>query len=142
MTQSAYSTLIDDVATIHSWSEQSRGVPFPEIDTINAIIGDGSNVIATGVVGALRVDFNCIIVGSFLHEFDGTTGSIVLDYETATYAVGVAPVFTSIVGSAPPTISSAQYGEDTTLTGWTTELTRGTVIRVSVTSATSLKRIL
>ena len=139
---SALDQLVDDFATIRSWAETSRGLETPEIDTINAIIGDGTNVITAGVKAALRVDFNCNIVGSYLHEFDGVTGSIQLVYATTTYVVGSAPTYTTITGSAPPMISSARYAEDITLTGWTTQLTRGTVLRLSVVSATALTRIL
>jgi hypothetical protein len=117
--------------------------PGAEVDTINVVIGDGLVVLTTGIKAALRVDFNAVITGSFVHEFDGTTGSVVLDIaKSPAYVVGVAPTFTSIVASAPPTITSARYAEDTTLTGWTTDIARGDVLRFSVTSITSFTRLL
>jgi len=111
-----------------------------EIDTINVIIGDGVNVLTAGVAAAIRVDFRAIISGSFVQEFDGTSGSVVLSIEKS--APGPAPTFTSIVASAPPTISSGRYGADEELAGWTTDIDRGDLLRWSVSSATSIKRVL
>ena len=45
---------------------------------------------------------------------------------------------TSIVASAPPTLSSAQQSQDTTLTGWTTSISAGDILEVSVTSGTTV----
>ena len=139
---SAVTTLIDDLSIIRQWSNSSPAVASPEIDTINVIIGDGSTVLTTGVKVALRVDFNAIITGAFVHEFDGTTGSVVVGIGSAAYVAGFTPTFTSIVASAPPTISSARYSEDTTLTGWTTTINRGDVLRFSITTVSSFTRLL
>lgn len=108
--------------------------------SINMIIGNGVDVIATGVAGALRVDFDCIITGSFLQEVDAVTGSIVLAIHTS--PGGASPSWTLINASAPPTISSARFSEDEVLTGWTTTIAAGTYIRWSVTSVSSFTRIL
>ena len=135
------SSLLDDLTAIRRWSQNLPPIDIAEVDTINVIIGDGVNVIGTGIAAALRVDFNANITGSFLHEFDGTTGSIVLDIKKALYT-GSSPSFSSIVASAPPTISSGRYAADTTLTGWTTAINRGEVLQFSVTSASTVKRIL
>jgi len=114
--------------------------PGAEVDTINVLIGDGVAVLVAGVAAAIRVDFRARITGSFVQEFDGTSGSVVLGIAKA--APGASPSFTSIVGSAPPTISSGRYAADETLTGWTTDINRGDLLRFSVTSATSIKRLL
>lgn len=114
--------------------------PDAEVDTINLIIGDGTNVLSTGVTGALRLDFRARITGAFLQEFDGTTGSVVIAIAKA--PAGTAPTFVSIVASAPPTITTARYAEDSTLTDWTTFIDRGDILRFSVTSVTSIKRLL
>jgi hypothetical protein len=135
-------TLIDDLTLIRQWSQGGRQVPYPEIDTINVVIGDGVNVLVAGVTAALRVDFNALITGSYIHEFDGVTGSVVLGIAKAAYVIGSAPTFTSIVASAPPTVTSARYGVDETLTGWTRQINRGDVLRFSVTSAATITRIL
>jgi len=138
----APASLIDDLLAIKQWSQRPAGQDTAEVDTINILIGDGVNVLTTGVTGALRVDFRARITGSFIHEFDGLTGSIVLAIDKAAYVIGSAPSFTSIVGSAPPTMTSARYAADTTLTGWTTQINRGDVLRVSITSQANLMRVL
>lgn len=132
--------LADEMTRIRRWSLRARPVEQAEVDTINVLIGDGTNVLATGVAAALRVDFRARITGSFLQEFDGTTGSVVIAIAKA--QAGTSPSFTSIVASASPTISSARYAADTTLTGWTLEIDRGDVLRFSVTSVTSITRLL
>jgi hypothetical protein len=49
--------------------------------------------------------------------------------------------FTSIVASSPPTLSGAQYQSDSTLTGWTTSVATGDVLKLSVTSASTVTRV-
>jgi hypothetical protein len=67
---------------------------------------------------------------------------VVLAIDKAAYAVGSAPTFTSIVASAPPTVSSARYAIDETLTGWTQQINRRDVLRFSITSVSSFTRLL
>lgn len=105
-----------------------------------ATFGGGAAVIATGIAAAWSFDFQARITGWYLQEFAGASGSIVLDLQKA--ARGTAPPFVSIVATAPPTIASGQYAEDATLTGWTTVIERGDLVRVSVTSVTSFTRVL
>lgn len=134
------STLVDDLIAIRRWSQRPGGTDAAEVDSINVIIGDGVNVLVAGVAAALKVDFRARITGSFLQEFDGTSGSVVLGI--AKSQPGPSPSFTSIVASAPPTITSGRYAADVTLTGWTTDIDRGDLLCFSVTSATAIKRVL
>jgi len=69
-----------------------------------------------------------------------TTGSAVVDVATDTYA-GF-PTFTSIVASAPPTISGAAKAQSSTLTGWTLAVTAGDVLRFTLSSVSGLRRLL
>lgn len=143
MTQSAMvAQLTDDLATIRSWSQAAPGVQLAEIDTINVVLGDGANLLVAGIGAALRVDFNAYITGGYLHEFDGTSGSVTVGIEKATYTYGIAPGFASIVGSSPLSIVADRYGENVLLEGWTREIERGDVLRFSVASAISIKRVL
>lgn len=115
-------------------------IPPPvEVDTINLIIGDGTNVLSTGIQGALRVDFKARITGVFLQEIDAVTGSVELDILKA--QGGTSPSFTSIVASAPPEITTSRFSADSTLTGWTTEIARGDYLRFDVTSVTAFTRL-
>jgi hypothetical protein len=142
MQQDTSARLIDDILTIASWSRSVVGAQLAEIDTINVVIGDGSNVLVAGIAAAIHVDFNAWITGSYVHEFDGVTGSVVLGIDKAAYTAGSAPTFSSIVASAPPTISSARYAIDETLTGWTQQINRKDVLRFSITSVSAFTRLL
>jgi hypothetical protein len=67
------------------------------------------------------------------------SGSAVLDLRTATYATF--PALASICASAKPTLTSAQKATSSALTGWTTALPRGTVLRPVLESATTVTRL-
>ena len=66
-------------------------------------------------------------------------GSAVLDLRATDYATF--PTATSICGSAKPTLASAQKATSSTLTGWTTALPRGTVLRPVLESASAVTRL-
>lgn len=59
-----------------------------------------------------------------------SSGDAVVTVELAT----TFPTFTSITGATPPTLASQQRVTDTTLTGWTTELPEGSVLRLTLSS--------
>ena len=69
------------------------------------------------------------------------TGSIVIDLWKDTYANFPPTVADSITGSAKPTLSSAVKNQSSTLTGWTTGVSSGDIIRFNVDSASTLTRI-
>jgi hypothetical protein len=142
MTRPAPSKLVDDLVKIRQWSQRAQGQAIAEVDTINVLIGDGTNVLTTGVKAAVRADFKGRITGGFVHEFDGTTGSVSISIDKALYEVGFAPTFASISASSPLTIAAARYGENVALAGWTTEFDRGELLRFNVTSATAFMRLL
>jgi hypothetical protein len=114
--------------------------PGAEVDSALMIIGNGTDVIGTGTIACWSFDFRTRITGWYIQEFDGTSGSIVLGLAKAPR--GASPAFSSIVASAPPTISSGRYAEDATLVGWTDTIERSDLVRVSVTSASTIKRVL
>lgn len=95
-------------------------------------------VIPTGIQGDIHVPFACTITGIFI--FTDATGSIVIDLWKDTYANFPPTDADTITASAPVTISSAQKATDTTLTGWTTSVTAGDIIRVNVDSASTVTR--
>ena len=113
-----------------------------EVDTINVLIGDGTNVLTPGVKAAVRVDFRARITGGFIHEFDGTTGSALISIAKAQYAVDAPPSFASIVGGTPLSVTDARYSEDNDLVGWDQYLERGDVLRYTVSLATGFRRLL
>jgi hypothetical protein len=142
----AQGVLKEALTTIRQWSEARSTVQAAEIDTINLIMGTAGSTaqpLVAGVVGAIRVDFNALITGSFLYEFDGIVGSVTLDIGKCLYVAGSAtPSPVSIVGSAPPTITSGQYAEDLVLTGWTTAINRGELLVFAISTVSSFTRLL
>lgn len=108
-------------------------------DSLNYVITDGGSVISTGSKGCFEVGFTGTIVGVRL--FSETSGSIVVDLQKDTYANFPPTSGDSICAAAKPTLSSAQKSQDTTLTGWTTSVTAGDVIRVVVDSASTVTQV-
>jgi hypothetical protein len=67
------------------------------------------------------------------------SGSAVVTISKATYANY--PTFTAISGTEKPTLSSAQKNQDLAISTWTTALAQGDVLRASVDSASTVKRL-
>jgi len=106
--------------------------------SIEFIIDGGGSVITTGVSGDIEVPFNCTIKRVTL--LADTSGSIVVDIWKDTYVNYPPTVVDSITAAAIPTITTAVKSQDTTLTGWTTALTAGDILRYNVNSATTITR--
>lgn len=109
--------------------------------SIGITIGDGVNVITTGIKGAIQVPFTCTILSWTILSTDPsiTSGSISIDILKSTYA-GYSGSLASIVAAAPPAVTTATKNTSSTLTGWTTAITAGDVIQFNVSSITSLTR--
>jgi hypothetical protein len=82
-----------------------------------------------------RVPFNCTIKSARM--IADVAGSAAITVKRSTYADF--PTTSSIVASAPPTLSSAQKSVDTTLTGWTVDLNEADVLEFILDSASTLK---
>jgi len=109
-------------------------------DALEYRIGNGTDAITTGIKGELEIPWNATITKATL--LCDQTGSIVVDAWVDTYANYPPTVADTITASAPMTISSAVKSQDTTLTGWTTALTAGSIIRFNVNSASTVTRCL
>jgi len=103
------------------------------------VIDGGGSAISTGIAGDVEVPFNCTINGCTMVA--DQTGSIVVDIWKDTYANFPPTDGDSITASAPPTISSASKSQDTTLTGWTTSISTGDVLRYNVDSCSTVQRV-
>lgn len=68
------------------------------------------------------------------------TGSASVAISKCAYS-GYDGSLSSIVASAPPTLSSAVKATSSTLTGWTTSVTAGDVLRFTLSSASGLDRL-
>lgn len=103
------------------------------------LIDGGGSEIATGIAGDVRIPFACTIEGVTL--LADQAGDIVIDIWKDTLANFPPTDADSITASAPPTISSDDNAEDTTLTGWTTSISAGDVLRFNVDSVTDVERV-
>lgn len=114
-------------------------------DTISGIIDGGGNAIASGAHIYIVVPFNCTIVTAT--SLGDVSGSVALDWWKCTYANFDAGSTHPVVGdkitaSAPPSISTATKSQDSTLTGWTTSLSKGDILAfVATGNATSIARV-
>jgi hypothetical protein len=108
--------------------------------TLTFIIDGGGSTITTGIKGDLGpIDFACTINAVTL--LADQSGSIVIDIWKDTYANFPPVDADSITASAPPTISTATKSQDSTLTGWTTSISAGDILRFNVDSVTSIQRV-
>jgi hypothetical protein len=107
--------------------------------TITFIIDGGGSAITTGEKGHLEVPFACTITQVTM--LADQSGSIVVDIWKDTYANFPPTDADSITASAPPTLSSAQKAQDSTLTGWTTSISAGDILAFNVDSCTTITRV-
>lgn len=108
--------------------------------TLVFVIDGGGATITTGIKGDLPpLDFACTI--NTVTLLADQSGSIVIDIWKDTYANFPPTVADTIAASAKPTISTAVKSQDATLTGWTTALAAGDVLRFNVDSITSCQRV-
>jgi hypothetical protein len=108
--------------------------------TLTFVIDGGGSTITTGIKGDLGpIDFACTI--DAITMLADQSGSIVVDIWKDTYANFPPADADSITASAAPTISSATKSQDATLTGWTTSISAGDIVRFNVDSVTSIQRL-
>jgi hypothetical protein len=108
------------------------------VATVTFVIDGGGSAIATGIKGDLEIPFACTINQATL--LADQSGSIVVDIWKDTYANFPPTVADTITASAKPTISSATKAQDATLTGWTTAVSAGNILRFNVDSCATIKR--
>lgn len=104
------------------------------------IIDGGGSAITTGIKGDLEIPFACTITA--VRTLLDQSGSIVVDIWKDTYANYPPTVADTITASAKPTVTTATKSEDATLTGWTTSVTAGSILRYNVDSITTATRAL
>lgn len=80
-----------------------------------------------------RIPFDCTVDGWDITA--NASGSIVVDVWSDTYANFPPTVADTIAGSELPTLSSARKNQDTSLSTWTTALTRGRYLMFHVNAA-------
>jgi len=110
-----------------------------EILTITFIIDGGGAVITTGQKGHLEIPFACSIIQATM--LADQSGSIVVDIWKDSYANAPPDNADSITAAAPPTITTAQKSQDSTLTGWTKAIAAGDILAFNVDSCTTITRV-
>lgn len=105
-------------------------------------IDGGGSEITTGIKGFIEIPFSGTITQATLLSTDSaaTTGSIVIDIWCDSYANYPPTDSDSITSATPPTLSSANKSQDSTLSSWTTSVTAGNVCGFNVDSVTTVTR--
>ena len=136
------------MATLASRIADLAGAVRDKLNVMNAalrpaailIVVDGAgSAIATGIKLDIVVPFDCAITGWTL--LADQAGSIQFDLWKASYANAPANVGNTITAGAKPALSSATKAQSAVLTGWTTAIAAGDVVRVNVDSATTVQRV-
>lgn len=108
-------------------------------DSIQFVIDGGGSAITAGVKGDLEIPSDFYI--THVTMLADTTGSIIVDLWSDTYANYPPTVADTVCGSSFPTISSATKSTTSTFTGWVTRtLLRGNTLRYNVNSAATITR--
>ena len=105
------------------------------ISTIEAIFDGGGSVLNSGIRLDLPIDFNGTITRATLVGYP--TGSMVVDAYRTTYAAFPGSTGQSIMASAKPTMTGAIKYQDSTLSGWTTAIVAGDILRYNIDSVSS-----
>ena len=69
------------------------------------------------------------------------SGSVVIDAWKTNYTNFPPVLANTITGSALPTITSSIKGQTSSLTGWTTTVTTGDIIRFNINSVTNITKV-
>lgn len=118
----------------HEEKDDPHPGKYPSAAALTALKDIGISVVFDAPADADYVDVIVPFAGTITSVtlLADQSGSIAFDIWKDTYANFPPTVDDSIVASAPPTISSATKSQDTTLTGWTTAVAAGDILRFYV----------
>jgi len=135
-TPSSYSGTANKIIKVNSGAS---ALEFVEDTASIVFVADGGGAeIEAGLQSWVRVPFACEIQSATL--LADQTGSIQIDIWKDTYANYPPTDADSITASAPPSISSSNKSEDTTLSGWIKTINAGDVLVFNVDSASTIQR--
>lgn len=98
---------------------------------LQVVIGNGTDVIATGDYGKMEVPFACTLSRwTILAE---ETGDLDVRVDKDVYANYPPTAADSICAAACPSVSNANKGQSSTLTGWTTTISEDDILSFVVT---------
>jgi len=98
--------------------------------------GDGVNIASGVSAGLFEIDFDCTISQQTIKG--NVSGSAVVDILTAPSS---GSPFTSICGSAKPTLVGQDIERDSTLAGWSLTISAGTLFRADLISVSGCKLV-
>lgn len=121
-----------------SWFPGASDLESSEVRTLNIVANGGGSVLTTGVLGDVEVDQACQIVEwSLLAD---QVGSLQMDIWKAPYASFPPTVANTITAAAKPKLTAQNHNQSSTLTGWTTAINAGDILRFNIDSATTVTR--
>ena len=100
------------------------------------VFDEGGGVLTTGIKGYIEVPFDCYIEEQSLGA--DQAGDLVIDLWVDSYANYPPTVGDTITASAKPTLSSSDKDQDSVLTGWTRQLTKGQWLGVKIDSVATV----
>jgi len=130
---------VSDWAVFNGTAWQKVDNSEKNLGAIEVLIDGNSFPITTGLKGYREVPFNCSIVGVRLLADQSTT--TVVDIWKDTYANYPPTDADTITGGNEPTITAAIKMEDTTLTSWTTALTKGDILGFNIDSNNNAQKL-
>lgn len=123
----------------------NAGATDPEYFTEEAafvfVIGNGVDVISTGIKVHIRVPFDCEITRWTVLSKDAASSIVVDVNRYASLANFDSGIKASITGTDTPDLVTDKGDESTALTGWITGLNQGDILEVEVDSASVTTRV-
>ena len=109
------------------------------VSSIQATFDGGGSAITVGAECDVRLPYDMELAR--VTVLGDAAGSITVDVRVAANLASYPPyAVDSIVAATPPRLVSAVSSEDSSLTGWTTSLTAGSVVRFVVTACSGVNR--
>ena len=119
-----------------------QGPPGPSgssVVGIEFVIDGGGAAVSSGVKGDLDIPFACTLNEAVL--LADQAGNAVVDVWRSSYPAFPPTAGNSITGGTPPTLSSSLKYDDISLSGWSTLINAGDILRYNVNSASTVQRL-
>ncbi|MEN8242171.1 MAG: hypothetical protein ABFS17_09645 [Chloroflexota bacterium] len=111
-------------------------------ETLNFVIGDGSAVPGTGLVGHIYLPLGCVVTvnGWRMSSLDGSSGSAQVDLWHDANRISASNA-DSICGGNEPALSSQSENSASGLSGWSKTALEGGCLVVNLDSITSITQL-
>ncbi len=130
---------------LHGRDHTPKGKDPLKIYRFLPVVFDGlGSELTTGIKGDVPVHLDpfhrAVKIGGWRIVAD-QAGDLVIDIWKSDFASFPPDVTDTITGSDQPTLSSDDHAESTALTGWTTDIVPGDVLRFNIDSASTVTRV-